>query len=225
MKISNSHIASCLWALAFFSTSLGAAPTPAPPPGERALELELALAETPALYLVLHLAERRLEIKSRGVVLDRVALTDAALTLYSPLGSRGSLAAPVELPVVRRVIEPNPGTTRKVVTVKELAPYPQEDEEEETPEPAATHSPSKPSDPQPAASYRAALDGDWQLRIDPQATRPSFFLRLGRLVADAGRKALGKPAPETVILGLAMPADDARRLHHLLDLDMALLVR
>jgi len=230
MKISNSPIASCLLALACFSTSATAAEAPAPPSAaaEHALELEVALAETPSLYLVVHLAQRRLEIKARGLVLDSVALADVALTRYTPLGAASLGPVSAELPAVRAIVESDVATARRVVTVATLTPYPKNGaEEEEAPaaEASPTRSPVQQADPAPPSSYRARLEGDWELWIDQRGIRPSAGQRLILWLGGTGRWLVGKPQQGSVILGLAMTAEDARRLHHLFDSGSMLLVR
>lgn len=230
MKISSSHTRSWLWALAFTSTSVVAASAPdlPAPPAERALEMELALAEKRDLYLVLHLAERRLEIKARGLVLDTVALTDAALIHYTPPGAAAT-PVDVELPALRSVVEPDARAVRKVVTATELVPYPGDDAAESAPtapEESTSHSPrGGQPDPEPPASYRAGLDGGWEVWIDQDSVGPALGERLRRVLVDRWRSVGGEPAAERVILGLAMPPEDGRRLHHLLDEGAILLVR
>jgi hypothetical protein len=229
MKISNSLIRSCLWALAFTSTSAlsAAAPETPVPAAERALELEVALARKPDLYLVVDLAQRRLEVKARGLVLDSIELTDAALTRYTPLG--GAAPDAVELPAVRTVVEPDARAVRKVVTATELVPYPGDDEPETPPTaPAASdsHSPGADhQDPEPPDHYRAGLDGGWDLWIGEEGVAPSLGERLARVLADGWRRLRSEPVTGNIVLGLAMTPEDARRLHHLLDQDATLLVR
>jgi hypothetical protein len=195
------------------------------PAAERALELELELARERDLYLVVHLAERRLEVKARGIVLDAIPLTDGALTRYVPPGTpEGTLET--GLPALRFVVEPDPRAVRTVVTATELVPYPGDGEPSVAPPApeAAGHGP-RAADAEPPASYRVGLDSGWDLWIDPAAVGPSIGERLGRVLLDRWRSLRGRPAVERVILGLAMTPEDGRRLHHLLGEGAVLLVR
>ena len=82
---------------------------PAAPLRARVLELEAGLVKTPALYLVLDPAAGKLEVRSRGLVLDTVPVEEVRVLHYRPLLGGGRHPQP-EVPGIWTVIEgPGPG--------------------------------------------------------------------------------------------------------------------
>lgn len=194
-------------------------PTPVDPLAARALELEADLVKTPALYLVLDSGQRRLEVRSRGVVLDQVALESVALLHYRPLIGRGHPEVP-DAPSVLTVVEGPGDSYRDVIAPDALKPYVPEDERTEE-EVAAD---PKKELPIPPSSYFVKLANGWQLGIFDRPPATHFFARYVQSIESGWKRLLGRPRDTPPVISLAMAPDDARRLHHVFRTDLALLV-
>jgi hypothetical protein len=184
----------------------------------RAVELEASLVKTPALYVVLDAAERKLEVRSRGLILDSVPLQVVTLLHYRPLFGSGDEPAP-EVPAIWNVIEGPGDTYRDVIAPEALKPYVSEDEREE--EAVST---AKKEPPVPPSQYFVKLANGWQLGIFDRVPRTGFFPRLAQAVGAGWKRLRGQNQTTPPVVALAMTADDARRIHHVFRTDLALLV-
>ena len=97
-------------------------------------ELELELAQSPALYLRLDVDAGSLEVRVRGMELERFAVGSVRVAARRAPGEPG--LAPFELPAVWRVVgDPQVEEWREVVAPPTLKPY---DENAEPPTPVPT---------------------------------------------------------------------------------------
>lgn len=215
----------CTSVLVSFASLGGAGNEPPNPAYVASRELELAAARQPQVYLVLSPEQRSLEIRARGVTLDRVPLAGIELTSQQPVVGR-SLPASPSVPA-RWVVKQGPGDTdREVIAPAELRPMPKEEEEEETapsPTPAGP-TPSPTPIPEAPGSYRVQLENGWDLWVVDRLPRQGFLHLLGAALRDGwGRwRGRGLDLPPAVTLLLA--PDDARRVHHLFRTGTTILV-
>lgn len=185
----------------------------------RVLELEAGLVKTPALYLVLDPAAHILDVRSRGLVLDTVALREVSLLHYRPLLAGGNHPHP-EVPGIWTVIEGPGDAYREVIAPDALKAYvPEEERAQESA--AATADKELPV---PPSQYFVKLANGWQLGVFDREPRTGFFARFAQAVEGGWKRLLGRPRPTPPVVALAMAADDARRLHHVFRTDLALLV-
>jgi hypothetical protein len=114
-----------------------------------------------------------------------------------------------------------------VVAPEKLVPAPKNGEDEDvepTPPPEATPTPTPTPAPLPAASYRAQLNNGWDLWITdslPPQDRLGTFLAA---VRDGWLRLRGLGQEHAPAITLAMTDDDARRIHHLVQGGLAILV-
>jgi len=192
-----------------------------------ALELEASLAKRPAIYLLLDPARRALEVRSRGVVLDTIHLRGIELVTQQPLLRRDVPSLP-PLPAVWTVSNGPGDWDREVVQPTELRPEPKADEDSGDTT-ADQGSPSAPTaTPTPAretpTSYRAALSIGWDLWVTESLPPQGRWGLLRAAVRDGLARAEGKARDLPPAITLAMSAEDARRIHHLMRSGMAILV-
>ncbi len=217
-------------ALAFTCTSLlvaaGALAQDAAPAAQRAVELELELARTKDVYLVVDPESRRFEVRSRGLVLDVAPLEAVTVKALVPLFGPGSRPE-IELPAVWHVTEPPADTWRRVIAPPELRPYTEDEEEEPTPAPDAGPPPTRTPTPTPVEvppDYTLTVDAGWQVEVTTEAPL-GFGGRLAGAVASGWQRLKGaEPGVEPTRLVLTMTADDARRVRHLFQPGMAILL-
>jgi hypothetical protein len=211
-----------------FAASAALAGETPPDPGRVAtVRLEAGIARTPAVYLFLDPPRRVLEIKARGTVLDSIPLQGIEVVTQQPfLGAQAT--RPATVPAVWTVVGEPSDEHRELIAPVELRPLPKEDEEDaadtgSAPAPAAPTATATPA-PEPAATYRAHLDAGWDLlvceRLPPRGVAGRFIAAVKdgwvRLWSD------GEDHPPAI--ALAMAAEDARRLHHLLRSGTSILV-
>jgi len=198
---------------------------PPDPARVAALELEVGLAKRPVVYMVLDPQRRILEVKARGVVLDTVPLTGIEIMSQQRLFTHDHPTNP-PIPAVWTVAQGPGDTDRELVAPEKLVPAPKADEEdvEPTPPPDATPTPTPTPVPLPAASYRARLTNGWDLwitdRLPPQDRIGSFLAA----VRDGWRRLRGLGEDHAPAITLAMTDEDARRIHHLMQSGLAILV-
>jgi hypothetical protein len=226
----NSSTRRFLSALAFSCTSavLGAAePPPARTPEQlRLVELEGNLAKLPQVYLALDPAAQRLDVRLRGIVLERIELVAVTTLRFRPLFGEDQ-APPLLAPAVWSVSEGPGDTDRETIAPVTLKPYPKEGEEEEAPaEPGATPTPAakKPGDDDKPSTYRVRLDNEWQLYVINEVPQLDGWRRYQDAVMDGWQRIRGEEPAHPPLLTLVMSADDAKRLHHLFRAKMPILV-
>jgi hypothetical protein len=184
----------------------------------RVLELEAGLVKTPALYLVLDPAAGKLEVRSRGLVLDTVPVEEVRILHYRPLLGGGGHPQP-EVPGIWTVIEGPGDTYREVIAPDALKPYvPEEERVEET-----AAAPDKEL-PMPPSSYFVKLANGWQIGVFDREPQTGFFARFLQSVEGGWKRLLGRQRPSPPVVALAMAPDDARRIHHVFRTDLAVLV-
>jgi hypothetical protein len=200
-----------------------------PDPGRVAtLRLEAGIAQTPAVYLVLDPPRQVLEIKSRGTVLDSIALVGIEVVTQQPLLAERR-TRPVTVPAVWRIVGEPSDDHRELIAPVELRPMPKEEDEESDDGEAATPAPAGPTPtptpvPEPEATYRAHLDGGWDLLICEQLPPRGLFDRFAAAVRDGWQRLRDEGRDEPPAIALAMAAEDARRLHHVLRSGTSILV-
>jgi hypothetical protein len=219
--------------LTFICTSLlavaaaRAGENPPDPAQVTALEMEAALAKRPLVYLVLDPERRTLEVKARGAVLDTIHMRGIELVSQQPLlGWHASTLPP--LPAVWTIANGPGDWDREVVQPTELRPEPKEDDDASDLTSGQSAPPTPTTTPAPehetSSSYRAALSIGWDLwvteSLPPQGRWRIFTAALHDGLARAQGR--GKDLPPAVTL--AVPREDAQRLHHLMRSGMAILV-
>ena len=183
----------------------------------RATEYEAALARTPKLYLVLDPVAKHLDIRARGMTLERVALSDLLLLEFEPLFSSSGAPA-LSAPALWKV-EQGPGDTdRETIAPVELRPY---SEEEEMVEPAAAvpagaaPAQKKPDEVPIPTSYRVSIDNGWQLYVTADAPQSSLYRRFLASVRDGWSRLRGHEPQHPPLITFVVKPEDAARLHHL----------
>jgi hypothetical protein len=190
------------------------------------LELEARLAKKPAIYLVLDPQRRTIEVKSRGTALSTVALSGLEIVSQQGLFRRSLPESPM-VPAIWVVKMGSGDLDREVIAPTELRPVPKDDEEEV--EEASAPTPTGPTPTptpfrEPPVSYRAHLENGWDVWIVeklPPQTRVGVFLSALR---DGWDRLRGEGADHAPAITLAMRAEDARKLNHLLRSGMNILV-
>ncbi len=125
-------------------------------------------------------------------------------------------------------IQSGPGDTdREIIAPESLRPMPKEGEEEE--EPPATPTPPGPTPtptpvPEPPPSYRARLNTGWDLWVCEALPASGFWARFTAAVRDGWTRLRGEGEDLPPAVALAMSAEDAKRIHHLLRVGMPILV-
>jgi len=199
-----------------------------PDPGRVAtLRLEAGIARTPAVYLLLDPPRRVLEIKARGTVLDSIPLLGIEVVTQQPLlGARAT--HPASVPAVWTIVAEPSDEHRELIAPVELRPLPKDDEEaaadDGSPAVPAGPTPTPTPAPEPAATYRAHLDGGWDLLVCERLPPRGFLARFGAAVKDGWVRLRGEGEDYPPAVALAMAAEDARRLHHLLRSGTTILV-
>jgi hypothetical protein len=190
----------------------GAAVSPTAP------ELEAALAEGRDLYLVLDAAAGELQVRARGLVLDRAAWSDAAVLAPAPL--LGAAPAGLSAPTVWRIVQRPATARRRLVAPASLRPSGATETELAAVPAAAAEEPAV----EVPRSYAAVMAEGWRLEIVAEVVRPSLPGRLLAAVADGWARLRGTSPAAPPRLQLALGEDDARRLHHLMRQGTAVLV-
>jgi hypothetical protein len=180
------------------------------------LELESSLAARPTIYLLLDPAERTLEIKIRGLVLETLPLAGIEVVSQQPLLGGESPSLP-PLPDIWTV-DSGPGDSdRDIIAPTSLRPYdPDEVDVEPTPGPTATPAPTPTPVPEPPTSYRSRLSNGWDLWITDQLPPQGFWARLRVAVQDGWQRARGGGEQHRPAVTLALSPVGARKLNHLL---------
>jgi hypothetical protein len=196
--------------------SAASRPKPLPKGPAPALELEAALAAREAVYVVIDPAAGALEIRARGMTLDRVALTGVAVVRQEHLlGSDEPLS--LELPAIWQITLRHGTTAREIITPPALQPYPEDGEPEDRPA-------AKRVTARAPASYHVLVDSGWAVAFDRELPGSSLFDRLREAVDRGWQRLFDVEIEGPPTLALAMAPEDSERLHHLLRRDTALLV-
>ncbi len=221
---------SALTCISISLAAVGARAGEVPPEPARvaALEMEAGLAKKPTVYLVLDPQRRVLEVKSRGAVLDAVALTGIEIVSQQPV-LRWDIPSHPPIPAVWTIEAGAGDSDREVIEPTELKPAPKMGDEEDEPEPTASAAPAAPTPtptpaPQPPASYRNRLANGWDLWITDALPPQTRMHTLIAAVKDGWRRLHGLGEDRTPAITLAMADEDARRIHHLLRTGMPILV-
>lgn len=189
-----------------------------------ARELEVELARQPAIYLRLDPQRRILEIRARGITLDRVSLAGIELVSQQAL-LRPSLPASPQIPALWRIKQGPGDTDREVIAPIELRPMPKEGEEEATaPNAATAPQPTATPIPEPPVSYRAQLENGWDLWVTGELPPQGGLRSIIAAIMDGWSRLRGEIVDVPPAITLAMNGDDARRIHHLLRTGMPILV-
>lgn len=186
----------------------------------RTIEFETALAREPRIYLVLDPQARHLDIKSRAMVLERVAIDALLLLEFEPLFSQAD-SPELSAPTLWKVTQGPGDTDRETIAPVALRPYSEEEEKEEPAAPAAAGAPAAPAKKKPdettiPSSYRATLDNGWQLYVTADAPQSSFFRRLVASVRDGWQRLRGQEPQHPPLITLVVAPAAAQRLHHLI---------
>ncbi len=239
MPTSNMSTRPSPWALAFISSSLvagvaaftlaaGAAKgsrgkeEPKAPPDHR-IEAEYAEARGKGVYLVLRPLARELQVRSRGIVLESVALSEVTFLRYRPAVGEAHLEA--ELPVLWRVAQDVDVSHRKVIAPTELRPYPEEGQEEEEQNTQIAVPPAQGEPlPTPPASYLIRLDGGWQILVAQEVPARGWKKRIQAALQDGWNRLRGEQLEASDLVVLATTPEHAQRIHHLFRAGMQILL-
>ena len=224
MSTSSRRLAAVALTLLAAGGALAEAPAPAPDRPAlarlRSIEFETALAREPKIYLVLDPQAKHLDIKSRAMVLERVAIDALLLLEFEPLFSQGE-SPELSAPTLWKVTQGPGDTDRETIAPIELRPYSEEEEKEEPAAPAPAGAAGAPPKKKPdettiPSSYRATLDNGWQLFVTADAPQSSFFRRLVAAVRDGWQRLRGEEPQHPPLITLVVAPAAAQRLHHLI---------
>ncbi|MDX1642721.1 MAG: hypothetical protein R3244_00040 [Thermoanaerobaculia bacterium] len=192
--------------------ALLASPLPAAETLAESLAAELELARGSEIYLLIDTEGARLEVRSRGLVLDRVDIRRLGVKAWGPLlGARHD--TDVELPT-RSTITRGAPQRREIVVGGEAANG--AGNGDDTP-PAMTT-------PAVVGSYACVLDNGWLLQVRDHGEGDGLWGRLWEELSDPfdSRPASRDSHPTLVI---ELDTADTERLRHLFRRDRALLIR
>lgn len=182
-----------------------------------ALALEVELAATPAIYVVIDVAAQRLDVRARGMILDRIPLDGIALVRDEPLLRAGAQPLELTLPALWRITNRSGVASREVITPRSLEAYPEDGEVPDRP--AAKRVAAKPP-----ATYYLEVEGGWSVSFDRALPGTTFWKRFGTAVRTGAERLFGLEPSSRPTLALAIGAADAERLHHLLRRETLILV-
>ena len=190
-----------------------------------ALELEASLARQPVVYLVLDVGRLVLEVRSRTLVLDSVAVQGVAVVRHRPLLGGPEPSDPQVLPALWRVVSGPRDTDRQVIAPETLRPAPKDGEEEEEEATAGGGpSPTPTPVPEPPRSYRAQLDTGWELLVTQRLPARGWGHRFLEAARDGWARLRGRRETVPPAVAVVIDAQDARRLYHLIRSGTAILV-
>jgi len=178
--------------------------------------LELSLARQRALYIRLPIDHPELQVKVRGVVLQRIPVK-ALRVAYQGSVAEASELPELRIPVVWRVGAAPEAEWRRVVAPPTLVPYSED---------AAVAGTGVTPSPQTAspAQYDVELASGWVLHVGPSP--PTGWLsRLAGRLRSGWCRLWGRPLPQPPpSVAVVMDADDARRALHLFREGLEILV-
>lgn len=213
------------WALASIFTSLAlavvaplAAQANRERPAQAAPASELDLARRAAIYLRIDLEARVLEVKARGMVLERFPVNGLELRLFE----RDDRVDPPALPAIWVVEVAPEAEHRRRLAPEELRPY-QADDPEGGDAPAPVPAAAEPETAEPPASYRVDLEGNWELAVGQKLPGGLATTRAALAVSSAWARLRGRNFAAPHLLAITLDPAAARKLHHLFQPGLALL--
>ncbi|HEX4954295.1 MAG TPA: hypothetical protein VF017_12965 [Thermoanaerobaculia bacterium] len=195
---------------------------PQAPPGHR-IEAEYSQARDKGVYLMLRPRTRELQVRSRGIVLESVALTDVSFLRYRPALGDAHLEA--QLPVLWTVAQDVDISHRKVIAPTELRPYPEEGQEEEEQNTQIAVPPDQGEPlPTPPPSYLIRLDDGWQILVAQEVPARGWKKRILAALQDGWNRLRGEQIETSDLVVLATSPEHAQRIHHLFRAGMQILL-
>jgi hypothetical protein len=185
----------------------------------RSLELEAGLAKTKAIYLYLDPGQRVIEVRSRGMTLDRAALQSVMMLHHHPLFGRDDQPEP-EVPGLWTVDQGPGDLSREVIAPEALKPYVPEDQRQDE---SSTPQAAKPVPP-PPSQYLVPLTNGWSLVVLDREPRAGFLHRYSQAVKDGWARLRGTPIVRPPLVALTMSSADAQRFHHVFRSQLPVLV-
>lgn len=189
--------------------------------------LELSLARKPDLYLLIDPVARTLEVKARGISLDTIGLSDIALLSEQPLFGRRKNSS-IRLPVVWTIANGVPGLGRRMIAPPKLRAYSETTGEASGPQSLAAASAEAKKHERESQElpthFRAEFENGWVLQVGSRIAASSFWHRLMATVIDGWSRLFHPPEDRAPVLALAMGADDARSIQHLIRPGMKILI-
>lgn len=198
--------------LAAVLLALVPAPTRAAETLADSLAAELELARGSAVYLVVDVEQARLEVRSRGVVLDQVPIRRLGLRSRQPLLATRHDAA-TDLPAVVKIARSAP-QRREIV----IAGNSQDGTG------GASEGPPALATPTVDGHYACLLDNGWLLQLRDRGEGSGFWRRLRKSLSDPFARVPG-PRTDRPALVIELASGDAKRLRHLFRRDRTLLIR
>ena len=190
-------------------------------------ELELSLARKPDLYILIDPVARTLEVKARGLSLDTIGLADIALLSEQPLFGRSKNSS-IRLPVVWTIAHGVPGHGRQMIAPSKLRAYSETRGEAATPESLAAASAEAKKHERESGElptrFHAEFENGWYLQVQQSIAASSFWHRLQATVSDGWHRLFRPPQGRPPALALAISADDARSIQHLIRPGMKILI-
>ncbi len=170
---------------------------------------------------------RTLEVKARGISLNTIGLSDIALLSEQPLFGRRKNSS-IRLPVVWTISNGVPGLGRRMIAPPSLRPYSETTGEASGPQSlAAASAEAKKQEresEQLPTHFRAQFENGWVLQVGSTIAASSFWHRLTATVGDGWHRLFHPPQDRPPVLALAMGADDARSIQHLIRPGMKILI-
>ena len=211
-SFSTSALLACLW--------LPAAAAGAAESLEASLREELRIARGTEVYLLVDAERARLEVRSRGLVLDAAPIRRLALDVP---GRRAGSGDDVRRRLPAAFVIQRGAPRRRELVLPETEPG----EPSGQPPGEATERPDRPllglGEPSAGEIYTADLDGGWRVEIRGGGGA-GFWRRFWNGLADPLTTTLsGDPDRPLIVIELAR--DDADRLRHLWSRGRELLVR
>ncbi|MEO8504644.1 MAG: hypothetical protein ABI609_12160 [Acidobacteriota bacterium] len=187
-------------------------------------EMEAAIVSGTGLYVMLDPLHKVLEVRSRGLVLDRVHLSGIEFLSHSPIFGGGADAVP-SLPATWVVAEDASDFEREVIAPDTLRSYVPEDQrtavdEARNPKVIAAHEEGA----LPPSTYQVKLTNGWALAVLDQAPKTSFFARFDEALKEGWKRLRGVKGEHPPMLAVAMSGEDAQRIHHLFRAELPVLI-
>jgi hypothetical protein len=185
------------------------------------IEIEAALAQSIDLYLIVDPVAGMLEVRARGIVLDRMPLLESAVLTASHILTTHEPRSPPS-PSLWRVQSTPEDAVREIIAPEELREYIPEEERQQ----AVTGTTKKPprQEARPPIAYRIALNDGWDLGVSPGLPPRGLWQRWLQAAKNGWARLTGKATPHPPALALAMAPEDCQRLHHIFRQGLAILL-